>query len=217
MSISPSDKVTFLVGYFRTKDDYTESKFGLVTAKLDSLSLDFDVSPNDKTSLYAFYSYEKIANFQIGRQSGATPSNNPIDNWTSDVGDKVNSVGVGADFILVPDKWFLNLYGRYQKVDGNNTLFSAPGSAPSLARAGIGGVQSLAVYDDSKIATVSAEAKYQFATEWAVSLGAWIEDYKFNDLASDGLTNYVPASFFLAANDGSYTAKVAYVRFTYHW
>ena len=216
-SLSPNDKVTFSVGYSRTKDDYPDSQFGLLTAKLDSISVDVDLSPNEKASLYAFYSYEKVANFQVGRQSGATVSTNVLDNWTSDVADKVNSIGAGADFTLVPEKWLLKLYGRYQKVNGNNSLFAPAGGAPALARTGIGGVQSFGTWDDTNITTVSAEAKYQFATDWAVSLGAWIEDYKFNDLASDGLTSYVPASFFLAANDGSYTAKVAYVRFTYHW
>ena len=34
---------------------------------------------------------------------------------------------------------------------------------------------------------------------------------------STGLTNYIPGSFFLAANNGDYTAKVAYVRFTYRF
>ena len=69
----------------------------------------------------------------------------------------------------------------------------------------------------SERAGLSAEAKYQFATDWVFSLGGWVEDYEFKDVASNGLTNYVPASFFLAANDGDYTAKVAYVRFTYRF
>ncbi len=216
-SLSPNDKVTFSVGYLRTKDEYKESLFGLVNAKFDTVSVDLDIAASEKANLYAFYSYEKLANFQVGRQSGATPSNNPIDNWTSTVDDKTSSVGVGAEFILVPDKWFLNVSGQYQKVDGNNSIFSAPGSAPSLARVNIGGIKSIPLYDDTKIGTLSAEAKYQFATDWVFSLGGWVEDYNIKDAASTGLTNYIPASFFLAANDGDYTAKVAYVRFTYRF
>ena len=49
------------------------------------------------------------------------------------------------------------------------------------------------------------------------ALGGFVEDYEIKDVATNGLTNYVPASFFLAANDGDYTAKVAYVRFTYRF
>ena len=217
VALSPNDKVTISAGYLRTNDDYKESAFGLISAKFDSLSIDLDFTANEKANLFAYYTYEKLADFQVGRQSGATPSNNPIDNWTSTVDDKTSSLGAGANFVLVPDKWFLNLSGQYQKVDGNNALFSAPGSAPSLSRAGIGGVQSIPLYDDMKIATFSAEAKYQFSTDWSVSLGGWFEDYEFKDVATSGLTNYLPASFFLAANDGDYTAKVGYVRFTYRF
>ncbi len=217
VALSPNDKVTISAGYLRTLDDYKESKFGLIKAKFDNVSLDVNVAASENANLYAFYTYEKLADFQVGRQSGATPSANPIDDWTSTVKDKTNSLGGGADFILVPDKWFLNLYGQYQKVDGNNSLFSAPGSAASLARAGIGGVQSIPLYDDMKIATLSAEIKHQFSTDWSASLGGWYEDYKFKDVATNGLTNYLPASFFLAANDGDYTAKVGYVRFTYRF
>jgi MtrB/PioB family decaheme-associated outer membrane protein len=216
-SFSIGASTTLSASYLRTKDDYTESAFGLITAKLDSFSVDLDVTPGERATLYAFFSHEKIADFQVGRQSGATPSNNPLDNWTSDVDDKVASAGIGGDFTLVPDKWFLNVTGRYQKANGNNTLFAPAGGAVTTARAGIGGVQSLPAYDDSRIASFGAEARRQFAAEWSVSLGAWYEDYRFSDLASNGLTNYVPASFFLAANDGSYKAKVAYVRFSRRW
>ncbi len=217
VALSPNDKLTVSAGYLRTDDDYKESAFGLISAKFDSLSVDVDFAANEKATLYAYYTYEKLADFQVGRQSGATPSNDPLQNWTSTVDDKTSSVGAGANFVLVPEKWFLNLSGQYQKVDGNNALFSAPGSAPSLSRVGIGGVQSIPLYDDMKITTISAEAKYQFSTDWSASLGGWFEDYEFKDVATNGLTNYLPASFFLAANDGDYTAKVAYVRFTYRF
>lgn len=216
-SLSPSDKVTFSVGYLRTEDDYKESLFGLISAKFDTFSVDLDITASENANLYAFYAYEKLDNFQVGRQSGATVSNNSIDDWTSTVADKTNSGGVGANFTLVPDKWFLNLQGSYQKVNGNNAIFTDPRGAPGRARTSIGGTKGIALFDDTKIGTFSAEAKYQFAPDWALSLGGWVEDYKVDDAQSTGVTNYIPASFFLAANDGNYTAKVAYVRVTYHW
>ena len=216
-SLSPSDKVTFSVGYLRTEDDYKESLFGLISAKFDTFSVDLDITASENANLYAFYAYEKLDNFQVGRQSGATVSNNSIDDWTSTVADKTNSGGVGANFTLVPDKWFLNLQGSYQKVNGNNAIFTNPLGAAGRARANVGGTQDIALFDDTEIGTFSAEAKYQFAPDWALSVGGWVEDYKVDDAQSTGVTNYIPASFFLAANDADYTAKVAYVRVTYHW
>ena len=55
-----------------------------------------------------------------GRQSGATVSTNPLDDWTADVEDNVNTFGAGATFTLVKDTWFLDVNGHYQKADGNN-------------------------------------------------------------------------------------------------
>jgi hypothetical protein len=126
-------------------------------------------------------------------------------------------VGAGAEVTLVPEKWFLSLLGRYQKVDGNNDLFAPPGGAPANARRAEGGAQDLALFDDTKITTFQAEVKYQFAKSWSAALGGWFEDYEIRDLNTTGLVNYVPGSFFLNENNGDYQAKVAYVRFSYRW
>ena len=217
LQLSPGGNVTVALGYLRTEDDYTETTFGLVNAKYDSFSADVDFSPSDKLSLYGYYTYEKVADFQRGRQSGATVSTNPLDDWTSDVQDRVNSFGAGANVVLKPEKWFLDLSGRYQEVDGNNDLSAPPGGAASNARTAIGGVQDIPLYDDTKITTLQAEVRYQFAKSWSAALGGWFEDYEIRDSNTQGLANYVPGSFFLAAQDGDYQAKVGYFRLSYRW
>jgi hypothetical protein len=50
-----------------------------------------------------------------------------------------------------------------------------------------------------------------------LTVGTWYEDYVFSDVDSVGLQNIYPGAFFLALNDGSYSATVGYVRLTYHW
>ena len=218
LSLTPGGgKVAFLLSYLRAKDDYAESRFGLTKAEFDTVTGEVTLTPNDKATLFAFYTYETVKNAQRGRQSGATVSTNPLDDWTSDVKDKVNSFGAGADFTLEPDKWFLVLNGRWQKVDGDNDIGAAPGGAPFNARTAVGGVIDIPVYDDTKLLTLSAELKYQFAKAWTASLGGFFEDYEIRDSNTAGLLNYVPGSFFLAYNDGDYQAKVGYVRITYRW
>jgi MtrB/PioB family decaheme-associated outer membrane protein len=218
LQLSPGGgNATIVLGYLRTKDDYDETTFGLVEAQYDTYSAEIDYAPTEKVNLYGYYSYEKVADFQRGRQSGATPSTNPLDDWTSDVEDKVNTFGAGANVVLKPDRWFLDLSGRYQKVDGNNDLFAAPGGAPANARTAIGGVQDIPLYDDTKITTLQAELRYQFAKAWALGIGGWFEDYEIRDSNTQGLLNYVPGSFFLAYDDGDYQAKVGYLRLTYRW
>lgn len=205
---------TFSVAYLHTKDDYKESRFGLLSADYDTFNAEFDWSRSERMNVYAFYTYEKNLNDQAGRQSGATVSTNPLDNWASSVNDKSNSFGAGAKFTLKPEKWFLDLFGRYQKVDGNNDITGGQNLASTRPNKQ---VQSIPLYDDTKIWTASAELRYQFAKAWTCGLGGWYEEYSVADSSSLENSYYVPGSFFLAANDGDYKGKVGYVRVTYRW
>ena len=209
---------TFSLSYLFTKEDYGREpvvdasglRYGLIDVRYDTYTAEADYSPSDRWSVYGFYTYEKNKNFQRGRQSGATPSVNPLDDWTSNVRDKVNSFGGGATAALVPDKLDLRLFGRYQKIDGRNDLFSPPGGTPDVA-------VPILNFDDSKIWSANAEFEYRLARFWTLAVGGWLEEYKVEDSATTGLANYVPGSFFLAANDGNYKARVGYVRASYRW
>jgi MtrB/PioB family decaheme-associated outer membrane protein len=212
-----SGKLGFSLGYVRTKDDYKETRYGLTQASFDSVSAQVDFTPTERANVWAFYNYEKLVNAQRGRQSGSTVSANPLDDWTSDVNDKVNTFAAGADLTLKPETWFLKLWGQYQDVDGNNDLFAAPGGAPANARTAVGGVQDIPLYDDTKLATVYGELKYQFAKAWALAVGGFFEDYEIKDSNTEGLLNYVPGSFFLAAVDNDYQATVVFLRLSYNW
>jgi MtrB/PioB family decaheme-associated outer membrane protein len=217
VQLTPTGETSLRIGWLRTEDDYDETRYGLTNAAYDTWSADADYSPNDRFTAYAFFTYEKLTNAQRGRQSAATLSTNPLDDWTSDVEDKVNTFGAGATVALVKDKWFLDVSGHHQKADGNNDLFSAPGGAPFVARSGVGGIIDLPIYDDTKMTRLSSELRYAFSKSWSAAVGGFFEDYEIADSNTEGLLNYVPGSFFLAANDGDYQAKVGYLRFTYRW
>ena len=215
--LTPTGDTGLRLSWLRTEDDYDETRYGLTRAAYDTLSADADYTPNDRFTAYAFFMHEKLANAQRGRQSGATVSTNPLDDWTSDVEDLVDTFGAGATIALVKDAWFLDVSGSHQKADGNNDLFSAPGGAPAAARTGVGGLVDLPLYDDTKMTRVAGELRYAFAKAWSAAVGGFLEDYEVADSSADGLLNYVPGSFFLAANDADYRGRVGYVRFTYRW
>ena len=217
VQLTPTGDSSFNVGYLRTEDDYTESTYGLTNAKYDAFNVEADWTPSDRMTLYAFYTYEKLADAQRGRQSGATISTNPLDDWTSDVEDNVNTFGAGGTFALVKDTWFLDLAGHYQEADGNNDIFAPPGGAPANARTNVGGPTGITAYDDTKFARIGGELRYAFAKAWTASLGGFFEDYEVEDSNTEGLSNYVPGSFFLAAQDADYQGAVGYLRFTYRW
>jgi hypothetical protein len=91
------------------------------------------------------------------------------------------------------------------------------GSSYQLARASIGGVQDIPNADNARITRLDASVDCVLRPKVTLTLGAWHEDYTFSDVDSVGLQNIYPGAFFLALNDGSYTATVGYVRLTYRW
>jgi hypothetical protein len=212
LQLTPFDGNTSVsVSYLHNLDNYTkESQYGLLRWKSDSFNVEGDYTPSDRWSTYAFYSWENWAGFQRSRQSGAIPSVNPLDDWTANNTDKANTVGLGATLAIIPQKLDLHLLGRFQRVNGFADLFSPPGGTPDIA-------VPIPNVDDTKLWTTSAELTYRLVKSVDVALGGWIERYTLSDAQSTGLANYIPGSFFLAANDGDYRGKVAYLRATYHW
>lgn len=218
LQITPFDDLSVSLSYLYGHDDFLREpivaasglRYGLLDVKNRSFTAEADYSPGERWSVYGFYSREKISNLQRGRQSGASPSTSVLDDWTSDVDDEVDSFGGGATVGLLPEKLDFRASARYQKVNGNNDLSSPPGGTPNVAF-------PIASYDDTRIWTVSGEIEYHLARLWSLALGGWIEDYETSDSATTGLRNYVPGSFFLAANDGPYQARVGYLRASYRW
>ena len=208
--LTPGGDVGVTLAWSKTRDDYTETALGLTEANYQVLSADVDYTPSARWSVYGFYSRERNVNHQRGRQSGATPSTNPLDDWNSNVTDTVDSVGGGVNVALVPDKWSWNSFGRYQKVDGFNDLSSPPGGTPDIAF-------PIERYDDTKILSVSSEIAYRASANWSLGLGGWYEDYVADDAATTGLVNYVPGAFFLNANDGNYRAITGWLKLTYRF
>ena len=108
-------------------------------------------------------------------------------------------------------------------MDGNNHFTSPVGGAPEVARRATGGITDIPFFDDTKLYTLSVELSYHVTKGLRLGLGGWYEQYKLRDLNSNDitegvlLTNYVPGSFFLAANDHDYRAHVLYVRASYLW
>ena len=192
----------------QSTDDYDDdSDFGLLKSESRSWTVEADYAPTDRWNVYAFYSNESYDTFQRGRQSGAAPSTNPLDDWTANIQDDVGSLGIGGTY-AISDRADLKLFTRYQRVDGNNDLDSPPGGAPDIAF-------DIVSFDDTKLWTSSIELEYRLTDVWRLSVGGWIEDYQAHDAQTTGIGNYMPGGFFLAPNDADYRGNVLYVRASY--
>jgi hypothetical protein len=200
----------------------TQAPLGLVDDKYDTFTLEADFAPTEKLSAYAFYSYENGDILQNGRQSGSTLNFSPADVWTSNITNKGNTLGAGVDFTVVPDKWFVSLFGRYQKVDGNNDLTLQPGFSTSIYNnashpqcVGSSGPCAIAAFDDTEFATVDASLRYRIAKQWTAGGGVGYERFEIDDAQTGNTLNYMPSSFFLQADNRDYKAWVGYLNLTY--
>jgi len=226
LQVAPNDKWSASVSYLYALENYNDftpdeftantNLYGLNRVSYDSLAVDVDFTPTERVNLYGFFGRENNKNWQRGRQSGATVSLNPIDDWFSQVADRVDSYGGGVGFALIPQKLSLSATGRYQKVNGNNDISAPVGGAVEVAKRPLGGPLGFTAYDDTRLATVTTELTYTLPRSWAVTVGGWYEDYKIED-ANAAPLNYLPGGLFLNANDGSYHGVVGYVRLGYRW
>jgi hypothetical protein len=243
-----SGKLALFASYIHTKFEYDQSPvecqdvelfagqsafcpggvqapLGLIDDAYDSFSIDANYTPTDKVNVYAFYTWEDGDILQSGRQSGSTINFATNDVYTANITTKGNSFGGGADFTLVPDRWFLKLFARYQDIDGNNLVSLLPGystaiygSNPALQQCTGGGGGTpceIAAFDDTQLTYLYGSVKYKFAKQWSAGAGVGWEDYTIDDAQTENILNYMPASFFLQADNRDYQAWVGYVNLTY--
>jgi hypothetical protein len=203
-----------------------QAPLGLIDDGYDTFTLEGNVAPSARVNLYAFYTWEDGDILQSGRQSGSTINFNTNDVWTANITTKGNSFGAGVDYTLVPDKWFLKLFGRYQDIDGNNLVSLLPGftsvygSNPALRQCttGNGGTPcEIPEFDDTRLTYVMTSLEYRVAKQWSAGLGVGFEDYDINDAQTGNALNYMPASFFLQANNRDYQAWVGLLSLSYSW
>ena len=202
-----------------------QKPLGLVDDQYDTFSLEANWTASARTTVYAFYNYEDGDILQTGRQSGSTLNFSPNDVWTANITTKGQTFGAGADFNFSGDRWQLRLLGRTQDIDGNNDVSLLPaystaiyGSNPALRTcAGAAGDCAIPAFDDTKLIFVMASLRYRISKLWSAGLGLGYEDYEIQDAQTDNTLNYMPASFFLQANNRDYQAWVGFLNLTYRF
>jgi hypothetical protein len=251
LELSPgSGKLGAFASYFHTKFEYdqspvacqdaeliagqsafctggTQAPLGMIDDAYDTFTLEANFTPSERLNFYAFYTWEDGDILQNGRQSGSTLNFNPADVWTANITTKGNSFGAGGDFTLVPEKWSLGLFARYQDVDGNNLVSLLPGYSTSIygtnpllrqCTTGAGGTPcEIPAFDDTQLSYVTAWLRYNFAKHWNAMAGVGFEDYNIDDAQTENALNYMPASFFLQANNRDYQAWVGSLSVSYRW
>jgi len=200
-----SERLDLSFGLNQRNDDYDESRFGLVSDEVMQYNAELNFSVVEGSNLYVFYQRSERDVFQRSRQSGASASVNPLDDWDVTFTENNDTAGVGFKSAF-GKRWDFDVAATWNKSDGLADFFSPPGGTPNLA-------VGFDDYEDIEIFSAKLALDYKITDNIAAGLDYRYEDYTLDSFIVRGLEYYMPASLLLNANYGDYTASVVGVRF----
>lgn len=198
------DSLELTVGASLRDESYDESRFGLVSDELDQWNAEIAYVPGEKLRFFLFGHWADRESFQRSRQSGATPSTNPSDDWDLTLYEKTDTAGAGFSASLSADVK-LDIEGSWSRTDGRADFFTDPLGTPSVAF-------DIDNYEDVENLSVKASLDWQITK--AVGFGVFYlyEDFTLDRFLLQGLKPYLPGALLLAANEGDYQADVIAAR-----
>lgn len=211
VGLSLTDSLDIQLSYALGRDDYPKSAYGLTRDDFDMYGADLSYAFSKNQMLYAFYTHELYDSDQADRQSGATFSASPQDDWTANLKDAVDTFGAGQAITLVAGKLDFDLSASYSKAHGTSFLDSPPGGTPDLA------VNFTAPLDTTTWWTIQSSFKWKVTERLGVVFAYWYEAYGLQDIVrNDVAVDYASAgAIFLGALEPGYKYHVGSVRFVY--
>ncbi len=200
----PIDTLQISVGVTSRDEKYDESAFGLASDDVMQYNAEVDYSPGENLNFFVFGHTSDRESFQNGRQSGASPSTNPRDDWDILLNEQTDTYGFGLEAKPI-DKVKISLTGNWSKSDGEAD-FQTP------ANSSLAAVKDIDNYEDIELFTGKASVVWQVKEHVKLGLGYLYEDYTLDRFILQGLQSYLPAALLLAANEGSYQADVYMVQ-----
>jgi MtrB/PioB family decaheme-associated outer membrane protein len=204
--VNPSDAWNFQLGANQRNEDYNKTQFGLTYDDTLQFNAEVSYTPDEKVNFYLFANHADRKNQIKSRQSGATPSVNPLDDWTATFKEITDTLGAGLNAKLSA-KWSGSVTANYSKSDGKADIFSPPGGAPDL---GFG----FNNYEDIKLFSILGRLEYQLSKQAKTGLFYRWEDYTLDSFILQGLRNYLPGALLLNPALGDYRGKVLGVDLT---
>lgn len=195
-----TDAWNLTLGANSRNEDYDKSAFGLQKDDILSYNAEISYTPGENVSFFLFGQRADRDVQQKARQSGATPSTNPLDDWTAKFNEVTDTWGLGLNSRFAT-RWLFDAQANYSKSDGEADLFSPPGGTPDRA-------VGFDNYEDIKLTSIFGRLGYKISPNATASLfGRW-EDYTLDSFIYQGLRNYLPGALLLNPNLGDYTGRV---------
>jgi len=213
IGLNPIRNLDLQLTYAFGHDDYPKATYGLTRDDFDMYGADLSYAFSRDQSLYVFYTHELYDANQAARQSGATFSTNPVDDWTANLKDTVRTFGAGHGVQFLAGKLGCDVSASYSKASGSSFLDSPAGGTPDLA------VNYGAPIDTTAWWTVQSSFKWKVTKSLLAVLGYWYESYTLDDIVrNDVAVDYAAAgAIFLGALEPGYRYHVGSVRLVYSW
>jgi MtrB/PioB family decaheme-associated outer membrane protein len=173
-------------------DDYPESVFGVQSDEHDVAAADLSYVFGERATLFASYTFER---YELGMQGREWTAGGPGDpyrvepelesasNWTASTRDDLDTVTLGLDLRLVPDRVGFDIAYSYSKSDGEIDYESPLGELDANP------------FEPADFADVDDVRFYSFNPKLEITLGEWAsivlgylrERYELSDFAVEGL------------------------------
>jgi MtrB/PioB family decaheme-associated outer membrane protein len=212
---------SFSVDEDRNFDGTPETYDILLAGRTDdrsaSYSLGVGFEATKRLHLYADYTWDQ---FEYGLEtryrniSGGIGTDDPLDNWGTDVEDHYDTASFGFDWALRDErKMWLNLDASWSRGTGDIGTHFVPGGASS-------GDTTLTEFPklDTKLALVQAAFNHRITKNLTYAVRYWFESWKENNFASDFNQPYMgdpgndpgsANSIFLGLDFKNYTNHIA--------
>lgn len=210
-TLFPTDKATVGLYYNYSKDDYGNSELGLRYRKNRSYTADLTFSPADYASVYAFYTKEVIETLQNSRAFiNVVQSADPTRNWSADLNNNVDTVGVGASMGFMENRLTVNADYSYSESTGKLKFWAGSSLPVPVSMPDLG----------TRLHTLNVTGKYRLTRNISVGAGYNYERYDAANWQTDGVD---PASTVLAnvltlsGSNPDYDAHRGMVFMTYYF
>lgn len=209
----PNDVASISVTGKYKSDKYEETQIGLQESKNTSITFDVTVNPSDKIGTYAYFTFDNYDNNQRGFRRRNTPLP-PGGNrncagcgfWTIETQDDVYTFGAGLDWVIIKDKFNINLDALYTRAITEVTPDSAS--------------QAFLDFPDltTRLSSLGLTGEYKINENRGLRFKYSYERFKTTDFGLDMVTPDILSNVILLGNSSpDYNAHVFGISYFYNF
>ena len=199
LAYTPIDRLSLGLDLDYYKDDYDDMYLGLQQAKGLVTTASVSYSFSETLSGSAYYTYDKLSSDQKGSERLLVTQ--PGDPWIASDENLTHTVGVGINWMAIPEKLELGADMAYAEFTGKMEFVDSP-DLPELS---------------SNLTSIKVHGTYKLSDKLSLRGELLYEDYKEDDWSKTGVVNELPTLLSLgtAPQDNSTTLGLISVRYEF--